>query len=1377
MYSPHQQRPTVWTSNPAEPYLPGGERASNLAIAVGLGIGGGVAAASAGIGGGYSLFDSLQANARLAGNLSPFSIANTFRAAEWMSPFTSAPAQGMRLARSVTGSGAEVYQRSWDKTFLQGKGGLSLDYLERITGQDLSKLGLAGKGSFPVAGGPDSLVFERAQGSTSGRGSLYLKTGSKSHLLSDSISLFERTLGDEHLFTRNKGMNTAAYGVLQQLGMTEIDGFRPDQFFAQETMGAGGRYNPATHFPVPSISGPAGTIADIGRRSTLPLAPFASGMERLNRLLQGTMEQIPFVRDVDSALQKKMGFSMKIRSGPAHSMFMRFGVKAGAVGALGVGLSQTDWARRQGGLPGHLAMSGLTSLGVSGVVSRFAKGPQAAMMAGLASFAGQMILPGFDEGVIPGIATTAVNLDVASSGIGAITGTSAYRRVVEGLFPGISDWKTGALTGIGVAVLSHGSLPGKIAKSKYGWNGMLPSSLRNRIGINMSEVAGQVPPTRSIRSHFYRSVETMAQTQLGFDYYENIARSRGPEFIKHRRYLAGLQWAAASDGLDSQRQLANKLSQLWELAEETKLQEVRKTGVNQSLITRLEAINRRYPSGAGFGAGAMRTLEATGAKAYHAFFGASLDEKAYKEAISGMGFNTRLGRLGMLFGTGFAAHAVLTKGVFGSLQGPGEKINIYSGRQQVAVGKSRWWEGGGTPFEGLGVDYHRPSEYTLMMNRSKQKAVWGEDEDKISPMRKFWIKNFTYDLERQQYYDRPYPISMAAFENVPVIGGLLSSTVGRLIKPSRLMHVSDWVREGPDGELQFASRPMPGEPSYNLGGLGPGTPTTSGAPGFLAGSLNYQFRELEGMTGWFKNVMTAAITGSATFGAQTPVLASAAQMTSPVESYWDMALGGLFGTTEALRRFVPRRRSEIEQRNPILNAMPSWIPSRFHYGDPYRSVEHGDVRLPGAGYQSLHPELAGLRPEAYPLIHRYAILADIAPTSSEFFKTREGLYQNRAAGKTSAEVNRYMDGVDRMLNEKQIQMNWQQADSAAIITPLSRITQPLWFDAQETLRGITAPVEYMTLMGFRPVQKFLSNRSAIEQYEYERLYGTPLAFWDEPIRDWFRPAAHSAANFLGWDGKPAWRKDSDDVGEYFDKLQFAKTMAAANQAGAMGDKAGKRALLRQASETRYGVNPQGNPLGIYKALPDSEKKFFDSFAYAAGSDRKRILEMVPGDQAALYESVWNRLDAGDPTMSPYAQRQLDEQFLSQKYAELMMDPMPHDDWIGWHQDVSLDDVKMKYISTLGKDIHEYDMWESQERQMVRKPYLEGSDEFLMQSPFSPGRTYIEGAIYRLANPGGNGTGPQMTVHSTNSWLGSRGQFEWNDNRETDIFSGIANALR
>lgn len=65
--------------------------------------------------------------------------------------------------------------------------------------------------------------------------------------------------------------------------------------------------------------------------------------------------------------------------------------------------------------------------------------------------------------------------------------------------------------------------------------------------------------------------------------------------------------------------------------------------------------------------------------------------------------------------------------------------------------------------------------------------------------------------------------------------------------------------------------------------------------------------------------------------------------------------------------------------------MPSWLPgddymTNFKVGDPYVSIDDGYARLPGAGYEALHPELKGVDPEEYPDIHKLRILADVAPT-------------------------------------------------------------------------------------------------------------------------------------------------------------------------------------------------------------------------------------------------------------------------------------------------------------------------------------------------------------------------------------------------------------
>src|ERR1039457_6573718 len=97
-----------------------------------------------------------------------------------------------------------------------------------------------------------------------------------------------------------------------------------------------------------------------------------------------------------------------------------------------------------------------------------------------------------------------------------------------------------------------------------------------------------------------------------------------------------------------------------------------------------------------------------------------------------------------------------------------------------------------------------------------------------------------------------------------------------------------------------------------------------------------------------------------------------------------------FGYTEPFRRFVQNELFS-PQANEIPNEAASWLPgddyyTNFHEGDPFTKVPEGYVRLPGAGYEAVHPEIAGLDPEDYPEIHKMRILADVAPYSREYQK-------------------------------------------------------------------------------------------------------------------------------------------------------------------------------------------------------------------------------------------------------------------------------------------------------------------------------------------------------------------------------------------------------
>jgi hypothetical protein len=582
------------------------------------------------------------------------------------------------------------------------------------------------------------------------------------------------------------------------------------------------------------------------------------------------------------------------------------------------------------------------------------------------------------------------------------------------------------------------------------------------------------------------------------------------------------------------------------------------------------------------------------------------------------------------------------------------------------------------------------------------------------------------------------------------------------------MHVPEWARVGRDGRTEFAVAPEPGGPAYNLGGLGPGTPVSPYSSARTIGYLNYQFRELEGMTGWLKNVIQKSITGSEFSFVGRPELASASLMGSLREQFWELNLGGGLFTTEAIRRFLPSERGERQEYNPILNNMPSWMPSRFHYGDPYRKVELGYARMPGSGYEALHPELQGYSPENYPLIYRYEILADIASTSKEFLQTRERLYSMRASGQSTSEIDAYMDRIDAQVAAKRIQQ-FGGLDDRAIELPGSGFTQRAFAGAQTAARKIAAPAEYMIPMGFRPFQKLMADRGAIEQYEYERLYGSKVAFWDEPIRDWFRPAFYSAANLLGWDGKPGWRKDADAIGGYFDRLEFVKQMTLAQQAQAMGNSRAANNFRYQASKTRFGVNPQGDPMGIYMSLPDSEKKFFDAFSFADPRDRARILEMIPEDQAHLYKTIWDRID-NEEFPYPGSGSSVSDMYLNSRMADIQQytynEPMPGTDWVGWHEDVDMSDVKLRYIENLGKDIHEYDMWHKQVRMLARKPYLEGSEK-----PFGSGivgRQSVQGHLYDMAREP-NGRQPlELSAFQNGTSLGSTADFYYNDDRSGSI---------
>jgi intein/homing endonuclease len=295
-----------------------------------------------------------------------------------------------------------------------------------------------------------------------------------------------------------------------------------------------------------------------------------------------------------------------------------------------------------------------------------------------------------------------------------------------------------------------------------------------------------------------------------------------------------------------------------------------------------------------------------------------------------------------------------------------EKRAIYSGEKEVAVRKGRFWEFGRSPYEGENEEYYRQHFIPRLRSRAYQKGLYGTEEEKFAydPMlhpikAMFGTDEWKYYYERKYAYDRPAPVSGGMFEDVPFIGPLLSATLGEVFKPRKLIRPEEWSRGG--GEYLY--RPdVRGEtePAYGLGGVLPGAPVMPNDTTQLFNELNYRRTEMIGLPGFMEESIRKAITGRNEPFQNLQTLASMGSEASTRSWFWEhLNIGGAAGLSEGIRRFIPSKRSYLQEYNPLKNQLASWMPDEYFldlkYGNPWEKIKEAEIRLPGAGF-CLHPD-------------------------------------------------------------------------------------------------------------------------------------------------------------------------------------------------------------------------------------------------------------------------------------------------------------------------------------------------------------------------------------------------------------------------------------
>lgn len=688
------------------------------------------------------------------------------------------------------------------------------------------------------------------------------------------------------------------------------------------------------------------------------------------------------------------------------------------------------------------------------------------------------------------------------------------------------------------------------------------------------------------------------------------------------------------------------------------------------------------------------------------------------------------------------------------------------GDVEIARKKGAMWEMGRSEFEGGKIEFYTPHWYRRMMDDPTEELQFGDLSDR--PFTRL-LKGVTdpYWNEKRLYYKRPYAVTGADSSGFGPLGAVWASTIGSIFKPTAYMHLEDATATGDVGDAGVSAlaggdvarvvAPRGADardvPVGDLGGEGYSRVRTPDDPLYRVGDVARRTMDAIGLPGFVMGSLWEGA-GGANLGLEAPVLASFSDVGSMTDRFWDLGIGGGYGTTEAVRRFLPKKDFRVQELNPVENEMPSWLPGSnyftdFSRGDPYAKVALGEYRLPGEGYASRFKELEGVDPELYPNVHKIRILGDVAMYSREYDEMKSRTKSELEAGKLSE--------YEQDLYYSTLQQEEFKRRGAEFTDPEDMGIIGGYWESLKTV-GRMNPFEH--LIPFSPVHKFSGPISAIETYKDREVYSLENPDWSNPIEDFVAPAVQSAGRMVGIDPIPASVMKRRDMTEYLDKLEWMRAKRAEADSRRLG--MGKQAFsaASRAKGTMFGADPFADIGTVERVLPKRERAYFREFVAEDDPGRRaEILSLVPDYTKKFYIGQWQKKaytamavkgDLSDEEVEVMrhieAARALEGQTASTnefaEYYEKVQSgdvrrdsfasymrakeaaryfqedaplPGPSADWVGYDQRMVMDDIKLQVVKSEGMDYHDFDLWDEREAALASKPYIEEAVQQLAAS--------------------------------------------------------------
>lgn len=795
-------------------------------------------------------------------------------------------------------------------------------------------------------------------------------------------------------------------------------------------------------------------------------------------------------------------------------------------------------------------------------------------------------------------------------------------------------------------------------------------------------------------------------------------------------------------------------------------------------------------------------------------------EESYPGSVdSGLGFLARnvaapVGVFSFLSRrTSIGKAAAAAGAIFGLIGGvdPGQTSQAlqeeYSGERKVAVRKGRFWGMGTAPFEGGDVARYDYSWYHKLMSDYQYKSVYGSKDEYFNyhsnffgvplptPTNLLGLKNLLnpYRLEEINKNTRPYEISSNMFENVPVFGPLLASTIGKILKPS-INRESQIVKSGvlPPGLDATTARDL------GISEMNSTAPDYSDPISRLKKMANVASEPL----GVYKFAMEFF---GVKFDPTYTQRAESAMINSPGRNFYGMQLGGMLGQSEFLRRFMLSDYSITANTaalvNRVGNSMPTWLPGSkslfkrdqtyfidYTAGDPFLKLEDAESRLPGRGYEALN-ELHSSKPGVYDAVDRLLVLADVAPFSQALAS-----YEQQVG---SMDLDDYWRGkVDRALQYTQ-GMTSVDNRYPRHVDAINKINEDINNPLYDLTRNIYDFVTHDVLAEIPIVgSKLAPFMDPYEKYRRTQIEGSEFASWFNPYEDIVRPSLSDAAlsnpimgamkgvvlagvmtgplkfmnpfaNFSnaglhsafsarammvgGTAGAglsvgrtlmdipdnyvPEHVVDESNATEYLDKLLYLKSRSLQEFALSQGNSEAAAQFGRAKSKSMVAAT---SPETVRSSLPKaSDKKYFDYFVNVREDRRQDIVDGVTPYMATALNKVWsNQYSSADAeTESYFSNRQL-----------------PSNDWLGWHPSVDAQSMKLKVIEHgldgISDNYHRYGFYESHER-TLRQNYPDlWSQSMTFTSPpdYDSPRVFFQTQGAAIAEGLGSSTVSQNTAY-------------------------------